>query len=354
MQRNVLEYSFFLCVFTLSVVGSFAYTLPAAAPGVHTIDTVRNAVRSPVPATSTPVLFVGDVMLARTVETLMHAHGTLYPFVHVQPLFETYPYIIGNFEAVIPKEHVPTKPMTFRFSVPEDFAPALAEVGFTHFFLANNHAHDFGKEGREHTVNVLREAGIEAYGTPQVPAVADVAVLDLGTFTVGIVPINATGRLPEMDALLSALAHATSSSDVTLAYVHWGEEYQPTPTAAQEDLARTLVDLGVDGVIGHHPHVLQGVEVYKHAPIFYSLGNFVFDQYWNSEVQMGLMVSLARFGDRLDYVLHPVRGVQSVPQPLAGLEREGVLGLLAARSTTTLNAEIMAGRISVPFASSTQ
>jgi poly-gamma-glutamate synthesis protein (capsule biosynthesis protein) len=95
---------------------------------------------------------------------------------------------------------------------------------------------------------------------------------------------------------------ALFSEDVfVVVFLHWGNEYETLHTKSQEDFAHFFIDSGVDLVVGAHPHVVQDVETYNGKRIYYSLGNFVFDQYWNEEVQTGLMVKVVLEGDSVTY-----------------------------------------------------
>ncbi len=99
--------------------------------------------------------------------------------------------------------------------------------------------------------------------------------------------------LLDADKMLETVRDLASSSDYVVVNIHWGIEYQSKHGQIQQDLAHKLVDAGADAIIGHHPHVVQGSEVYKGKPIFYSLGNFIFDQYFSVETQRGLAVGLS-------------------------------------------------------------
>ncbi|MFH2018657.1 MAG: CapA family protein, partial [bacterium] len=100
-------------------------------------------------------------------------------------------------------------------------------------------------------------------------------------------------------------------SDFIIANVHWGQEYQKTSNSLQRKLARELIDLGVDAIIGHHPHVVQEMEIYKNRPIFYSLGNFVFDQYFSEATQQELGVGLVFRDKSISAYVFPLQSVKS-------------------------------------------
>ena len=229
-------------------------------------------------------------MLARHVETLMDTEGAYYPFRGVRDFFGEAVAVVGNFEGAIPPRHVQTPNGAMRFSVDAEIAPVLARTGFTHLSLANNHADDYGETGYHNTRAVLARAGMVAAGHPYELTTDDILYQELD------------GRV------------------------------------------------GADAVIGHHPHVVQDVEVYRNAPVFYSLGNFIFDQYWRSEVEEGLMVALSFTDAHVRYELLPVTSTEtpSAPRPMKRVERTQFLNGLANRSEESLRDELRAGVIERP------
>jgi poly-gamma-glutamate synthesis protein (capsule biosynthesis protein) len=98
-------------------------------------------------------------------------------------------------------------------------------------------------------------------------------------------------------------------------YVHWGNEYELKHSEQQEALAHYVIDSGIDAVIGHHPHVVQDIEIYNGKPIFYSLGNFIFDQYFSGDVQTGLVVKVYIQKDTITYTLVPISSIGRASQP---------------------------------------
>ena len=107
----------------------------------------------------------------------------------------------------------------------------------------------------------------------------------------------------------------SKKSDMQIVYIHWGDEYEPVHNLEQEQLAKRLIDLGADAIIGHHPHVIQDIGLYKGAPIFYSLGNFIFDQYFSDEVQVGLAVELKIVNNSISYHLIPFDSTNTPGSP---------------------------------------
>ncbi len=294
------------------------------------------------------ILFVGDVMLARNVERLMRSEGVYYPFREVRDLFLDHSAVVGNFEASIPEKHVPTPTMTFKFSVDAEFIPPLKDVGFTDFSLANNHAYDYGAAGHTHTQEVLSASGLASGGNPQTTEITDMMFRDVDGVRVAIIPVNATYSMPSIASLEDVFAHARAQSDMQILYIHWGAEYELRANKAQQAFAHGVIDAGIDAVIGHHPHVVQNIEVYRGAPIFYSLGNFVFDQYWEASVREGLTVSISFDDEYVHYALIPVTSsdTRSAPRPMIRAERTVFLDALAERSDDSVADAIKNGQVS--------
>jgi poly-gamma-glutamate synthesis protein (capsule biosynthesis protein) len=156
-------------------------------------------------------------------------------------------------------------------------------------------------------------------------------------------------RAPSREAIQRLIETASKESDMQIAFVHWGTEYEPLHSAFQEDLAKILIDAGAEVVIGHHPHVVQDIALYKGKPIFYSLGNFIFDQYFSEAVQDGLMVDFTPEGGAYHFTLLPVTSRYSRSQPMLmlGDERKAFLIELAAKSEPELQEMIVEGNITL-------
>lgn len=90
-----------------------------------------------------------------------------------------------------------------------------------------------------------------------------------------------------------------AGADVVIVFPHWGIEYRATPTDRQRSLGQAAIDAGADLVIGNHPHWAEGMEIYKGKPIWYALGNLVFDQTWSEPTMEGLTLELTFEGKKL-------------------------------------------------------
>lgn len=265
------------------------------------------------PSSKTRVFFVGDIMLSRHVERLWEQG--IYPFAHMQKQFHAYDLTVGNFEASVPKTHIPAPAFTMRFSVKQEYLKHLGDLGFDILSLANNHSADFYAEGLQHTRERCVEYGIMCPGRAASVGKENVQVVSMDDKRIGMIFLNTTfGPLVEAD-IETWVQYLNENSDIQIAYIHWGEEYELVHDAEQERLAHLLVDRGVDAVIGHHPHVIQDIEIYQNAPIFYSLGNFIFDQYFSQDVMEGLTVEMILTNTTTDFILRPVAIEKGLSQP---------------------------------------
>jgi poly-gamma-glutamate synthesis protein (capsule biosynthesis protein) len=293
------------------------------------------------------ILFTGDIMLARGVETLMETEGLDYPFKGIRDMLAEHEAVVGNFEASIPKQHWHTPGYSMTFSVLPEAATALSRVGFTHLTLANNHAYDYGKDGYASTRAALNENGIMVAGDPYSISEDDVLYTDIGDVRIAIIPINTVFGMPETKKMQDVLHAAEAASDVQIVSIHWGEEYRPRANETQRLLAYALIDAGADAIVGAHPHVVQDIEEYRGAPIFYSLGNFIFDQYWEDAVQEGITVAMSFADGKAEYELIPITSVEqkSAPRPMNRVERTRFLDALAEKSEEKIADAIRDGAI---------
>lgn len=238
------------------------------------------------------ILFVGDIMLDRSVRTKIDTYGFDYLFEDVKSIFEGADLMVGNLEGSVTENpsvsQVDNSKLRFTFATTTAFK--LRELGFTHVSLANNHALDFGEFGLDDTEHYLTNAGLYFFGSPfnernllSMPAVDDKKICLLGYHSL----FNASTA-----SIITELGKSDSFCDYTILFAHWGEEYQDKPEEGTRELAHSFIDAGVDLIIGAHPHVIQPVEIYNGKAIFYSLGNFMFDQDFSTETRQGLAVRL--------------------------------------------------------------
>lgn len=272
---------------------------------------VYGSVGRPTPPVT--LLFVGDIMLARDVEQRINA-GT-DPFAGTQSLLARADSAIGNFEASIPRTHTPTPHGGMRFSAASSSMSLLFDAGFDVLSLANNHSGDFGEAGYANTRAVCAYHGMLCVGHYASVERHAAAVHSVEGVRVGILALHTLYETPAKAHLQEQVRALAAASDLQVAYLHWGVEYETTHHPRQRALAHLLIDEGIDAVIGHHPHVVQDIEVYRNRLIAYSLGNFVFDQYFSDAVQQGLMLGMTVFEHELRYDVIPTTGAGSPAQP---------------------------------------
>ncbi|MCF7815502.1 MAG: CapA family protein [Candidatus Pacebacteria bacterium] len=292
------------------VVGKIPHTVyEQALPEVVVSETTKTEKISPT------ILFVGDIMLGRFVETLTKNKGLMYPFDHVVDLLFSADLTVGNFEGIVSKDHFQTPSGSFRFSIEKENLSHLKDIGFDVVSLANNHSLDFGNEALSYTREYCSDLLLVCVGTPNALDEYSIAFKSLEEKKIGFVFLNTIFQKIDTSHLEEVLEAVATESDVQIVFIHWGDEYQLVHNDDQEALAMLLIDHGVDAVIGHHPHVVQDVGLYKGKPIFYSLGNFVFDQYFSQEVQEGLGVEMTIHDTGLEYRLLPFSSLKSKSQP---------------------------------------
>ena len=293
----------------------------------------------------TGVTFVGDVLLARDLEKIMQEQQRYYPFYGIYKILNT-DYVFGNFEASVPKQHVSTPAESLVFSVPSTSVSVLSDVGFTHMSLANNHTLDFAQEGYVNTVEVLSSNELEVFGHPKDISPSSVSYIKVGDTNVSVLALH-TLKGFDLASTTQLILDMSELSELQIVYVHWGTEYELIHSDRQEEIAHSLIDLGIDVVVGHHPHVVQDIERYNKGVIFYSLGNFVFDQYFSEDVQTGLIVSLSKLEKSFALDFRPVTSIYSPAQPrlMSPSAEADFLADLANRSATSTREEIKSGRI---------
>lgn len=250
------------------------------------------------------LVVVGDIMLDGLPERVMRQGRD--PFASFAPLLRSADIRIGNLECVISNKGSPEpdKPNVFRV---DTNAMRYIKRHFDAVGLANNHSGDYGPVAFADMLARLRQAGVGYYGggddlsQAHQPYIIErkglrVAVLGYNEFQPR--SFEADHDKPgiawsEDEQVLRDIAWAKGQgkADILVAVMHWGWE-DPLANHRQRSLARLMIDAGVDVVIGGHPHLVQNAEVYRGKPVFYSLGNFVFEGFDNPVNNTGWVVQL--------------------------------------------------------------
>jgi len=292
------------------------------------------------------ILLVGDIMLDRGVESLIVKNSVIYPFQKIGQFLRGVDIVIGNLEGPIVKEpqNFPADSLTFNF-LPRS-ADGLSWANFNLLSLANNHTINGGETGLEETRYFLKEKSIDFVGDP-------LKCTEKYSFKkdgVTVLAFNKTFPSSCSDEELIdtiKLFKPSNPESFLIIIMHWGEEYQKINSVSQRELAHKIIEAGADTVVGHHPHVVQNIELYKNKLIFYSLGNFVFDQYFSKDVQEGLGVGIEVYDSKIRCRLFPLQSGLSQPSLMAQNDANKFLEDLAARSSSAILDKVKNGILEI-------
>jgi poly-gamma-glutamate capsule biosynthesis protein CapA/YwtB (metallophosphatase superfamily) len=212
--------------------------------------------------------------------------------------------------------------------------------------LANNHTFDLGKEGFSETKEFLLKANIDFVGHP-VSCDEDFLTEKEGIIFLAFNKTFSFNCSDEEIVKIVKKVRESNQGKFLIILLHWGQEYQLKSSISQQNLAHKLIDEGADLIIGSHPHVVQEIEEYKGKLIFYSLGNFIFDQYFPKETQEGLVVSLEIYPQKLIYRLFSIQSYLSQPFLMKKEKANEFLENLAKRSSPQLFEKIKTGIIEI-------
>ncbi len=256
----------------------------------------------------------GDIMLSRGISRYLDLYGSRYPFLGIRDAIIGHDIAIANLETPISSRGTrfyPNKGIYFRAD--PSVIDGLLFAGFDVFSLGNNHSLDWGAAALQDTMDILKYNGFAFSGAGMTWHDAFCpAVLDMNGTSVAIISINdiypfevreTDGRSMltltyDAKKLQHEIKTLEQKYDIIVASVHTGIEYISEPERSKVDMMRNLIDSGIDVVLGSHPHVIQGIEVYGDGLIAYSLGNLVFDQDWSRSTSLGLLLEICFYRDR--------------------------------------------------------
>jgi len=287
---------------------------------------------------SEQVLFVGDMMFDRGVELLMNNNGSNYPFEKINK-YLTVKTLVGNLEGPIVSNPIFISSHSMSFSFDKKVAQVLKDNDFSILSLANNHTSNMGDEGLKETKEYLRSEGMDYIGDPATCSYEDIVQKDnIVYYAVNVTfPFNCSNEEIVSNVLKIKEEH---EKEFLVVLMHWGNEYEHVASDYQTELAHLIIDAGADLIIGGHPHVIQNVEKYKNKLIFYSLGNFIFDQYFSEETQQGLMIGLELSDGKQVYNIFTIKETKAQPE----LTKDS-LDWLANISSESIREEIVDGKI---------
>lgn len=239
---------------------------------------------------------VGDIMLDRKVGQRIKANGPGSILAKVRTQLRAPNITFGNLECPLSTSG-PHDPPNCCFRADPESVAVLVDGGFTVVSLANNHTLDAGSEGVRQTLETLQRNKIAYVGVHEYKERSWQPVyVRVGRLRVGFMAFTDLsfqhGCYNKYDvdpvAARARVAQVRAKCDLLFVSVHWGDEYQQMPNERQQRTARELLDAGADCILGHHPHVLQGIGLHQGKPILYSMGNFVFDQRQGERMESAL------------------------------------------------------------------
>ncbi len=266
------------------------------------------------PEKKASILFGGDVMLDRGVKIGISKHSLSFLLDDIAPEFHEADFAVVNMECPVTEIRSPlTKKYIFRGD--PALLPELKKSGITHGSLANNHSYDQGRDGLVSTASNLLSAGITpvGYGLNQREACDPILFekngMKVALFASVLFGLEAWMYLENkpgmcqasIDDLVSRIGDFKKENPGTaiVLTLHWGDEYVFVPQIIQKTQARRLIRAGADAIIGHHPHVVQQFEWIEGKPVFYSLGNLLFDNA-NPITRQGILVKLTFAEDKIE------------------------------------------------------
>src|SRR3989344_731016 len=308
-------------VFVCVLVAAFLSFVVAGRYALHA--PADNYVWPERPAHAT-ILFGGDMMFDRSVRRVADEKGGDFILSCIDSVLQGADLVVANLEGPI-TEHASVSATSTpgdEFNYTFTFPPATAELLYAHNIrvvnVGNNHILNFGRTGLASTLEFLHNADVAYFGDPVHSGIAIGAIRGIPLEFINYNEFSAGGGSASgggaASTTLQQIAGAKQGGYLPVVYTHWGIEYETIAPQYLRDLAHRFVDAGAVAVVGSHPHVVQDHEIYTStslgtshsAPIYYSLGNFIFDQYFSDDVKKGLLLQLS-FGTST------VTGIEEIP-----------------------------------------
>ncbi len=303
-----------IILFILIIAGLFIVNRSVSfqAPDVPAVKIEKSREIAPEERGPVSILFVGDMMFDRYIRQVRDKKGGDFIFSEVKNLLSRSDLVVGNLEGPISDN--PSISIDSEFGSRNNyvftFGPDTSEdlkrnnIGIVN--IGNNHIMNFGDEGLLKTKEYLKQGKVDFFGDPQ--REKRIAIWNRDGTKIAFVSYDQFEKDPVTKTLADIQEAKKGKADLIILYTHWGKEYSKEPTKNVQELGRKFIDEGADLVIGSHPHVVQKKEEYKGKLIYYSLGNFIFDQYFDPETQKGLAVQVEISADnKMTFKEFPVK-----------------------------------------------
>jgi poly-gamma-glutamate synthesis protein (capsule biosynthesis protein) len=334
---------------------------PVTRPDAYPLTVPGDPANAVDPSRVVSTLWVGDIMLGRRVgQQITAARDPKLPFSGTADRLRAADLTVGNLECTLSRNGRPTQGGD-SFGADTASLAGLGDAGFDVLVLANNHLGDYGDRALRETLAAVRGGGFAMTGAGEnLAAALEPAIVERKGVRFGILAFNAIGETPaaspttagalsvrmpprtgplneeDLARVTDAVLGLRSRADVVVVYPHWGTQYVHDPVPEQRHVARRLVEAGATAVIGSHPHWVQGHDLHQDRLVVHSLGNFVFDMTFSTQVQQGVALELVLWGDRpMAARLLPYRiGERYVPRWLDdGAESDRILADVWGAST---------------------
>jgi AmmeMemoRadiSam system protein B len=295
------------------------------------------------------ILLAGDMMLGRGIEELLKQNSVYYPFQEIVQLLRGVDIVFANLEGPVLENPLEFTGDELKFSFHSNVLEGVNWSQINLLSLANNHTLDMGKEGLKETKDWLKEYQIHFIGNP-LPGYQDIKNTSFATVRSIFLAFNrilpfVNYQKEMIEEIKKVKLH--NPEKYIIVSMHWGNEYELTSSPAQRELAHQIMAAGADLIVGHHPHVVQEIELIQGKPVFYSLGNFIFDHQGLPETREGFLVGLTVEPDRISYRLFPIQNPLGQPRLMKSAEAEIFLKKLAGKSDKSLWEKIEKGIIEI-------
>ncbi len=271
---------------------------------------------------SVKIINFGDVMFDRGVRNIIENRGR-DPFEYIKndlDLLNDSDVFIVNLEGpIVQMDRSLCQQKAYNFQFAPDTIERLKSIGINMVTIANNHSYDCLKQGFESTKRYLASSSIDYIGDSVLEK--SYVIKEINGKKVAFLGIDETVQIIPLSNFYPLVKKLKSENDLVVINIHWGKEYLLKNDSNQLAIAHRLIDEGADVIFGHHPHVVQNMEVYKGKAIFYSLGNFVFDQNFG-DTTVGLGVKTELKEEETIFELFPVNMKVFAPDLMKGEERE--------------------------------
>ncbi len=275
-------------LFTISFIGTYFFVLFKTSETKELAKVEFNAgdlTNKALLINSAKIMLLGDIMLGRSVMIKsFEKKDTTYPFLKVGDKLRSEDITFANLESSIIKG-CPHNEHGYTFCADPTMLEGLNFAGVDIVTIANNHSHNFSEKGFEETKKYLTDEGIKWVGDGNLEIIEKNGI-NFGFLGFDFITSGPSGKD------LDLIKKSKEKVDVLIVAPHWGYEYTDKANKNQQTWAREIISAGGDIISGSHPHWVQNEEKINGKSVYYSLGNFVFDQMWSEETRKGVAIEL--------------------------------------------------------------